>query len=54
MLSDVKDRSREEKEIVARAIRSAKSPTLEPARVAEVIRSLAVLRAQLKSTKGAV
>jgi hypothetical protein len=49
MLSDVKARSREEKEIVARAIRSAKSPTLEPARVAEAIRSLAALRAASKS-----
>jgi hypothetical protein len=54
MLEDTRGRSQEEKELVARAIRSAKSPTLEPARVAEVIRSLAVLRAQQKSTKGAL
>jgi hypothetical protein len=47
-LLDVRGRSKNEKEIVARAIRSAKSPTLEPARVAEIIRSLALLRAETK------
>jgi hypothetical protein len=45
ILEDVRGRGKEEKETILRAIRAAKSPSLDRARVASVLRSLAALRA---------
>jgi hypothetical protein len=43
-LEDVRGRGKEEQETISRAIRAAKSPSLDRARVASVLRSLAALR----------
>jgi hypothetical protein len=43
-LEDVRGRGKDEKETIARAVRASKSPGLDRARVASVLRSLAALR----------
>jgi hypothetical protein len=48
VLEDVRGRGKDAKETIARAIRASKSRTLDRARVAEVIRSLATLRLESK------
>jgi hypothetical protein len=47
-LEDVRGRGKDAKETISRAIRAAKSRTLDRARVASVIRSLAALRLESK------
>jgi hypothetical protein len=44
VLEDVRGRGKDEKEAITRAVRASKSPKLDRARVAEVLRSLASLR----------
>jgi hypothetical protein len=48
VLEDVRGRGKDAKETISRAIRASKSRSLDRARVAEVIRSLAALRLESK------
>jgi hypothetical protein len=53
VLEDAMGRGKDEKEIISRAVRASKSPNLDRARVASVLRSLAALRSAARRAAAA-